>query len=94
MTVEYDAAFPRHILRPSDACSFVPHKTEGAGKAGCPSHPQPRMQNEKAYECSHREDAEIIRPSLRNGFNGFLRALPGDRAFLPPSQAEDFFREA
>jgi hypothetical protein len=21
----------------------------------------------------------------RNGFNGFLRALPGDRAFLPPS---------
>src|SRR6202167_4636507 len=27
------------------------------------------------------------RPSLRNGFNGFLRALPGDRAFLPPSQA-------
>jgi len=26
-----------------------------------------------------------IRPSLRNGFNGVLRALPGDRAFLPPS---------
>jgi hypothetical protein len=24
-------------------------------------------------------------PSLRNGFNGVLRALPGDRAFLPPS---------
>ena len=22
-----------------------------------------------------------------NGFNGFLRALPGDRAFLPPSPA-------
>jgi hypothetical protein len=21
----------------------------------------------------------------RNGFNGFLRALPGDRAVLPPS---------
>jgi hypothetical protein len=27
----------------------------------------------------------IIRPSLRGGFNGVLRALPGDRAFLPPS---------
>ncbi len=25
------------------------------------------------------------RHSLRNGFNGFLRALPGDRAWLPPS---------
>ena len=27
------------------------------------------------------------RHSLRNGFNGFLRALPGDQAFLPPSLA-------
>ena len=26
----------------------------------------------------------------RNGFNGFLRALPGDRAFLSPSPADDF----
>src|SRR6266403_364285 len=31
--------------------------------------------------------------SLRNGFNGFLRALLGDRACLPPSPAEDFFRQ-
>jgi hypothetical protein len=23
-----------------------------------------------------------------NGFNGFLRALPGDRAFLPPSPTD------
>src|SRR5579872_5261850 len=30
---------------------------------------------------------EATRPSLRNGFNGFLRARPGDRAFLPPSPA-------
>jgi hypothetical protein len=29
----------------------------------------------------------ITRHSLRNGFNGFLRSLPGDRAFLPPSLA-------
>jgi hypothetical protein len=28
---------------------------------------------------------ENVRHSPRNGFNGFLRALPGDRAFLPPS---------
>ena len=26
----------------------------------------------------------------RNGFNGFLRALPGDRAVLPPSSADMF----
>src|SRR6266478_2395918 len=43
------SAFPRHVLRPGLACIFAPRK-EGAGKAGCPSHPQPRMQNEKAYE--------------------------------------------
>jgi hypothetical protein len=31
---------------------------------------------------------EITQHSPRNGFNGFLRALPGDRALLPPSLAE------
>ena len=31
--------------------------------------------------------AGITRHSLRNGFNGFLRALLGDRALLPPSLA-------
>src|SRR6202165_357579 len=29
--------------------------------------------------------AGFTRRFLRNGFNGFLRALPGDRAFLSPS---------
>jgi hypothetical protein len=34
---------------------------------------------------SHHRFTGSIRLSPRNGFNGFLRALPGDRAFLPPS---------
>jgi hypothetical protein len=34
---------------------------------------------------SHHRISQIIRHSLRDGFNGVLRALPGDRAFLPPS---------
>src|SRR5256885_4101440 len=50
-------------------------------------HPQPRMQNKKAYEHSHHGHTGDTRHSLRNGFNGFLRALPGDRACLPPSSA-------
>src|ERR1700677_1305155 len=33
----------------------------------------------------------ITRHSPRNGFNGLLRALPGDRAFLPPSPAKIAF---
>jgi hypothetical protein len=35
----------------------------------------------KAHEHSHYGHTGITRHSLRNGFNGFLRALPGDRAF-------------
>jgi hypothetical protein len=35
----------------------------------------------------------ITRHSPRNGFNGFLRALPGDRALLSPSSAKIAFRE-
>jgi len=36
---------------------------------------------------------ENTRHSPRNGFNGFLRALPGDRAFLPPSSPRNLFLE-
>src|SRR6185369_3188761 len=50
--------------------------------------PQPRMQNKKAYEHSHHGHTGFTRHSPRNGFNGFLRALPGDRALLPPSLAD------
>src|SRR3954451_5238993 len=50
--------------------------------------PQPRMQNKKAYEHSHHGHTGLTRHSPRNGFNGFLRALPSDRAFLPLSSAD------
>src|SRR6266478_2689647 len=39
----------------------------------------------KAHERSHHGHAGAARHSPRNGFNGFLRALLGDRACLPPS---------
>jgi hypothetical protein len=39
----------------------------------------------KAHEQVTTGSAGITRRFLRNGFNGFLRALLGDRAFLPPS---------
>ena len=61
---------------------------EGAGNAGRSMRPQPRMQNKNAYEHSHHGHTGITRHSPRNGFNGFLRDLPGDRACLSPSQAE------
>jgi hypothetical protein len=39
----------------------------------------------KSTQASHHGHTGITRHSPRNGFNGFLRALPGDRAFLSPS---------
>jgi hypothetical protein len=45
----------RGARRPRFGRAFVPQKTEGAGKAGCPMHPQPRVQNlSEAHERSHR----------------------------------------
>jgi len=46
--------------------------------------------SDKKNAHEHTGSAEAIRPSLRSGFNGFLRALPGDRACLPPSSAVRF----
>src|SRR6266446_10539471 len=39
---------------------------------------------------SNNEYPGITRRSPRNGFNGFLRALLGDRALLPPSPTDMF----
>jgi hypothetical protein len=66
-----------------------PHKTEGVGNAGCPLHPQPRAQSvvkHTSVVTTSPPDSPGI--PARNGFNGFLRALPGDRACLSPSSNE------
>jgi hypothetical protein len=39
----------------------------------------------RKHTSSHHRSAENSRHSLRDGFNGLYRALPGDRACLPPS---------
>ena len=40
-----------------------------------------------AHECRHHGRTGTPGIPARNGFNGFLRALPGDRACLSPSLA-------
>src|ERR1700742_4913574 len=40
----------------------------------------------------HHRYAGAFRPSLRSGLNGLLRALPGDRALLPPLSARRSMR--
>jgi len=64
---------------------------EGVGNAGCPMHPRPRVH----FVLVERTRVTTSTPEspgipARNGFNGFLRALPGDRALLPPSSADMF----
>src|SRR5436305_8542559 len=61
---------------------------EGAGNAGCTLHPQSRVQKIKSTRGSHHRFTGTTRHSPRNGFNGFLRDLPGDRALLSPSSCE------
>src|SRR6266404_8100963 len=80
----------RHTLAPSrrdapEALLDLPPK-EGVGNAGCPWHPRPRVH----FVVVERTRVTTSTPEspgvpARNGFNGFLRALPGDRALLPPS---------
>ena len=71
----------------SELCpNFGPPKSEGAGNAGrrCARSRACRIVNTRV---SHHGHTGLTRHSPRNGFNGFLRALPGDRACLPPSSA-------
>ena len=74
----------RGALRPSDARTLCP--SDQRGRREC------RMRVAPVAACAtkkHRRQQLQVhrnsRHSLRNGFNGVLRALPGDRAFLPPS---------
>jgi hypothetical protein len=50
-------------------------------------------KSEKAHKHSHHGHTGNTRHSPRNGFNGLYRALPGDRAFLPPSPTKVAFRK-
>jgi len=42
----------------------------------------------KTHEQSHHRQGRIIRRFLRNGFNGFLRALPGEPGFIATIPAQ------
>src|SRR5712664_1890501 len=81
------AASPRNA--PEPLMNLAPK--EGVGNAGCPLHPRPRVHLvlvERTRVTTSTPESPGI--PARNGFNGFLRALPGDRALLPPSSADMF----
>src|SRR6202044_889130 len=82
---------PATLSRPSCA-NRLPQKSEGAGLPQEGSR-ECRTLGASAAACavvestrvSHHGHAGNVRHSPRNGFNGFLRNLPGDRALLSPS---------
>src|SRR5213083_3154118 len=66
-----------------------PSKIEGAGNAGCALHPRSRVPKcvKKAHTSIQVSGGSPASPA--QWLYGLLRALPGERAFLPPSLAED-----
>jgi hypothetical protein len=76
---------------PEPLMNLPPWKKEGVGNAGCPLHPRSRVH----FVLIERTRVTTSTPEspgipARNGFNGLCRALPGDRALLPPSSADRF----
>src|SRR6266481_3895569 len=69
----------------SRAYSFRPR---GRGECRVPDAPAASRAMKKARERVTAGSPESPGIPARDGFNGFLRALPGDRALLPPSSAE------
>jgi hypothetical protein len=65
---------------------------EGVGNAGCP-RTRSRVRKVESTRVSHHGYAGTPGIPARNGFNGFLRTLPGDRAFLSSSSAKTCFRK-
>ena len=79
--IRHGMAISRREWRPKLRIDDALRKLEGAGKAGCTGHPQSCARDAHDGPQVRR----ITRPSLRNGFNGLWRALPGDEFVLPPS---------
>jgi hypothetical protein len=70
--------------------NFLTLPSEGAGNAGrrCARSRACSVGNTRV---SHHGHTGNTRHSPRNGFNGFLRDLPGDRACLSPSSLRNLF---
>ena len=76
----------RGMICPRFAFKFPPSSKRGRRECRAPDAPDSRVCNDSERRTRVSQvTPEIARHSPRNGFNGFLRALLGDRAFLPPS---------
>jgi hypothetical protein len=70
-----------------ESCKRFARKQRAQGTPGGRCTRSLACKIKKHTSFSHHRFTETIRRSLRNGFNGFLRALPGEPGLLPPSSA-------
>ena len=66
-----------------------PQKDRGRRESRVPNAPIASRANEKSTRASHHRFIRIIRLSPRDGFIGFLRALPGEPGFLATVAGHD-----
>jgi hypothetical protein len=78
----------RGAIRPRFSKSLTLLKQRAQGKPGVRCT-RSRACSVGSTRVSHHEFTGNIRLSPRNGFNGLFRALPGDRALLPPSLTDN-----
>ena len=81
--LRYASAFPRRDGPEFYKTASPLLRIEGVGNAGCPMHPQPRVRYMR-WHTSVVTTGPPDSPGIpaRNGFNGLLRALPGERIRL------------
>ena len=77
----------RGMFCPGFASSCPSLKTEGAGNAGHVRRTRSLVCNKESIRVVTTGSPERTGIPCANGFNGFLRARPGDRALLSPSPA-------
>jgi hypothetical protein len=93
MTSTCESAISRRDS-PEVCQQFPPSENRGRRECRAPDAPAAACAMAESKKRTRQSGhTGITRHSPRNGFNGFLRALPGDRAFLPPSSAKIAFRE-
>jgi hypothetical protein len=80
-------------FRASYAGSVPPYELRGRRECRALDAPAAACVVVESTRVSHHGHTGNTRHSPRNGFNGFLHALPGDRACLPPSPADFAFRK-
>src|SRR6266404_6335824 len=75
---DHNFSLPRREA-PELCMNLVPLSTEGAGKAGCPMHPQPRVRNKTKHTSVVTTGLPGHPAFPAQWFYGLLRALPGVR---------------